>query len=349
MKDILKRNSPVFFIGLITFIVFLIIIATSQLRNPIEPTLIQTQEDELVTQHTNMIGSKEAPVLVTAFYDLTHSSSSKYHTASKELLNTYPSYVSFAVRHFPSDKSEDAFNAAKAAQAAGNQSGFWEFIELVFQNKGKYQEGDFVRYADILNFDLRQFRDDFRDDGIAWQINQDMGYGKSLGVTETPTFFLNGRQMVVTSPANFKTQIEEALTRYGVDIEKVEKEMQTREQEIIEQTYSDFYDIVDQRFGTKEIEFVDNNFDPRNSSATAGQLVRFTNNSENTIVLTQIMKKYEALSDDVTIKPGESFEFRFELRKQGLWTYRNVGNSNRASIMVSELPEDLMQLLPEED
>ena len=349
IKDILKRNSPVFFIGIITLVVFLIIIATSQLKNPVEPTLIQTREDELVAQHTNIKGPKQAPILVTAFYDFSHISSYNFHYTIKKLLETYPNYVSVAIRHFPNTQNKDSFNAAKAAQAAGNQGRFWEFLDLLFENQGKFQEGDFVRYADILNLDLRQFRIDLNDPGIEAQVIEDVEYGKGLGVVEAPTFFLNGNQIAASNPDVLKKQVEDTLRNYGIDIEGVINEAEIREQEIVEQTYNNIYNIVDQRFGIKEISFVDGNFDPRNTSATAGQLVKFTNNSENSIVLTQIMDKYEALDQDVTLQPGESFEFRLELRRYGLWTYRNVGNPTRASIMVGKLPEDLMQLLPEED
>jgi len=349
IKEILKRNSPVFFIGLITFVVFIVIIATSQLREPVQPTLIQTEEDELVTDYTNIKGSKETPILITIFYDFSCASCPSYHSVIEELYKTYPDYISIAVRHFPLENNHESFNASVAAQAAGNQGRFWEFIDLLFQNQEKFQEGDFVRYADILNLNLKQFRNDLSNSGIKAQVSQDVIFGKELGVISTPTFFVNGKKAVVSNPTDLKIKIEDDLKNYGVDIVKVKNELETQQQQKIDQTYNNIYNTVDQRFGIKEIEFVDGNFNPRNSSATAGQLVRFTNNSENTIVINQIMDKYEALSKDVTLKPEEYFEFRLELRRYGLWTYKNIGNPIRASIMVGKLPEDLMQLLPDEE
>ena len=109
------------------------------------------------------------------------------------------------------------------------------------------------------------------------------------------------------------------------------------------------YDIIDQRYGVKEIEFVDGDFKPRNTSAHAGQLVRWTNNSDQDITFVQIMQRFEALKEPFVIKAGESFEFRLELRQQGIWTYKDEGNLSRASITIGPLTPDLEEMLPLEN
>lgn len=349
IKELLKRNTPVFFIGLATFIIFIIIIATSQLRKPVEPTLIKTEESELVASHTNTVGSRSAPLLVVMFSDFTCSVCPNYKDIMNELVQTYPEYIMMAMRHFPSEENERSFEAAQAAQAAGKQGRFWEYVDVLFRNQDKFREGDFVRYADILNLDLKQFRADLYDEGIKNQIFLDRTYGENLGVIDTPTFFINGEQIIVKTPQDLKVQIEDELERIGINIAQIKNEAEVKQREQENQAYIDIYNTIDQRLGIKEIQFVDGNFDPRNTSATAGQLVRYVNNSDETIKIIQIMDKYEALSRGVSLKPGESFEFRLELRRYGLWTYRNEGNPIRASIMVGKLPKDLMELLPQEE
>ncbi|WP_221762202.1 thioredoxin domain-containing protein [Nonomuraea sp. WAC 01424] len=43
------------------------------------------------------------------------------------------------------------------------------------------------------------------------RINKDVADGKALGVTGTPTFFLNGRRLQPESEADFKAAIDAAL------------------------------------------------------------------------------------------------------------------------------------------
>ncbi len=349
LKELFKRNMPVLLIGLSIVIIFAVIIITSQLRPPTTPTLIETDQDELIALHTNFVGPDTAKLFIVEFTDLQCPACKIFHETMKELVATYPNQITWAIRHFPLDEYQGAEPAARAAQAAGNQGKFWEFVDMVFQNPDKTQEGDFVRYADILDMDLKQFRTDFNDPGLSAQVQKDISYGKSLGVNSTPTFFINGKQIVAGNPADLKSLIEQELMAQNVNVVQLKEDKVLKEEQQAQQQFTDIYTTVDQRFGIKEIEFVDGNFSPRNSSATAGQLVRFSNNSDSEITLTQIMDKYEALNKGVILQPGEYFEFRLELRKYGLWTYRNEGNPIRASIMVGKLPEDLKALLPAEE
>ena len=306
---------PVLFIGLALVIIFIFIILSSQLRPAETPTLIETGQDELIAKHTNFVGPNNAKLFIVEFVDFESLTCKTYHQTMKELIELYPQHIAWGIRNFPLEKNPNANAAARAAQAAGNQGKYWEFIDILFQNSDKLQEGDFVRYADILGMDLGLFRADFNDQGIASQIQQDIEFGNKIGVNSAPTFFLNGKQLIFKNPADFKTQIEQELTNENVNVIQIQEEKAQKEQGETQQMFADIYYTIDQRFGIKEIEFIENNFKPRNSSATAGQIVRFTNNSQNEITITQIMSKYEALNKDVILLPEESFEFRLELRK----------------------------------
>jgi len=80
----------------------------------------------------------------------------------------------------------------------------------------------------------------------------------------------------------------------------------------------------------------------------AGQLVKWTNNSEEDITFVQLSNRFPELEEPFVIKAGETFEFRLRLRETGLWTYRFEGDTSRASILIKDLPESIKSLLPEE-
>jgi|GEM_PF-980548 len=348
ISALIKRNMPVFLIGTLTIVVFLFIILTSQLRPPTTPALIQTDQQDLVAEYTNIRGATEAKITVVEFTDFACPACRAYHPVMKEISDTYPQQIRWAVRHFPLPMHKNADQAARASQAAGKQGKFWEFAEILYENPEEFEEGDFVRYADVLGMDLEQFRQDYNDEGIIQQVLQDVAYAQQLGINATPTFLLNGRQLDLTGPQDLRFQIEQLLTENNVSVEEIKQQNQGRQVQETLQAYTEVFDEVDKRFGIKEIDFVDGNFKPRNAQAYAGQLIKWINRSAEDITFVQIKEDYEELKQPFVIKAGESFEFRLRVRDVGIWTYRNGDNPARASIMINKLPDDLAQLLPEE-
>ncbi|MBU1133007.1 MAG: hypothetical protein ABIA11_03800 [Patescibacteria group bacterium] len=89
----------------------------------------------------------------------------------------------------------------------------------------------------------------------------------------------------------------------------------------------------DERIGIVEIKYYEKwGFVPKNLSALNGQLVRWTNTTENDVTFTQKMPTYPELQDPIIIKPNETFEFR--LYEEGLWTYEEGATKNFGSIDV---------------
>jgi len=349
LKALVQRNMPVFLIGVATVGIFLFIILTSQLRPPTTPQLIETDQQELIAEYTNIKGPFDASLTVVEFTDFACPACKAYHPVMKELSDTYPEQLRWAIRHFPLPTHKNADQAAWAAQAAGNQGLFWEYIDILYENPEDYQEGDLVRYADLLGMDLEKLRQDYNDAGIRQQVQTDVGFGNRLGVSATPTFFLNGKQLELTGPEDLRFRIEQTLQNLDVKTEEIKKQIKIEEEEQEVEQLTEIFSIVDSRFGTKEIEFVDGSFNPRNTTGYAGQLIRWINNSENDFTFEQIMDKYDELKKPFVIKAGESFEFRLRLRDVGLWTYRDEGNTSRASILIYELPDDLKAALPDEN
>ena len=347
LKALFRRNMPVFLIGMVTVGVFLFIILTSQLRPPTKPDLIETDQQELIAEHTNIKGPFDAQITIVEFTDFGCPACSAYHPVMKEISDTYPEQLRWAIRHFPLPIHKNADQAAWAAQAAGNQGLFWEYIDVLYENPEEYQEGDFVRYADLFGMDLEKLRQDYNDEGIRQQVQKDVGYSNRIGINATPTFFLNGRQLELTGPEDLRFQIEQMLIEKNVDTREIKEQKEVKKEVEIQQSYTEVYDAVDERFGVKEIEFIGENFKPRNAQAYAGQLIRWTNNSDEDITFVQIKQDYEELMQPFVIKAGESFEFRLRLRDVGLWTYRNEGNVARASIMINKLADEFIQLIPE--
>jgi protein-disulfide isomerase len=104
--------------------------------------------------------------------------------------------------------------AHAAAEAAHRQGKFWEMYELIFENQRDLDPATFERYAEKLDLDMKQFREDVEADEVKRRIAEDMQQAQTLGVTGTPSFFINGRFLSGAQPfANFKRYIDDALEK----------------------------------------------------------------------------------------------------------------------------------------
>src|SRR6266446_6004227 len=101
--------------------------------------------------------------------------------------------VTINFRYFPLSIHPDGQLAARASLAAKEQGRFWEMHDLLFANQAALKRDDLMRYAAKLGLDLNRFRRDLDSDRLKKVIDADLIDGGKLGVTGTPTFFLNGR------------------------------------------------------------------------------------------------------------------------------------------------------------
>jgi len=101
---------------------------------------------------------------------------------------------------------------SEAAVAAAQEGKFWEMHDLLYENQKSWSNAFDVRpifegYATKIGLDLEQFRRDSSSEAVAQRILLDGNRGRSLGVTGTPTVFMNGREVPFESLAPEKLRV----------------------------------------------------------------------------------------------------------------------------------------------
>jgi protein-disulfide isomerase len=96
-------------------------------------------------------------------------------------------------KNLPLDTHEHAMGAHLAAAAAERQGKFWEFHDRLFAGQQDLGPQAYARYARELGLDLARFEKDLADPALRAGIDADKEEARSLGVTATPAFFVNGR------------------------------------------------------------------------------------------------------------------------------------------------------------
>jgi protein-disulfide isomerase len=147
-------------------------------------------------------GNKATQITLIEYSDFGCSYCQYFHRITKKLAEEFGDDLKLTFRHFVSKDHANALLAAKAAEAAGLQDKFWEMNHMLFENQAGWAKMDkglaaeiFGQYADWLNLDVEQFRRDLNSKIVGDKILSDIESGHRLGVTDTPTFFLNGKKI----------------------------------------------------------------------------------------------------------------------------------------------------------
>lgn len=172
-------------------------------------------EDLLIRPDSPMLGSNDAPVTLVEFLDPECESCRALYPVVKQILAAYEGQLRLVVRYFPNHNN--SVLAAAATEAAGAQGQYWEMQELLFERQIEWGEQRtpqtqlFISYAQVLGLDTRQFISDLENPVFLERIERDRQDATTLGLTGTPTFFVNGRLVRSLSYEGISAMIEAEL------------------------------------------------------------------------------------------------------------------------------------------
>ncbi len=180
---------------------------------PRRPTVDYHKVHRIPVGKSKIRGNEKAPVTIVEFSDFQCPYCSRLQPILKQILEAYPNDVKLVFKDFPLSFHKHAKNAAKAAHAAGEQEKYWEMHDLIFENYNKLDENKFKEFAEKLNLNVEKFVADYNSNKYDNQIQQDINTGRSVGVSGTPTLFINGKKMRSRSFEDFKKVIEGYLKK----------------------------------------------------------------------------------------------------------------------------------------
>jgi protein-disulfide isomerase len=164
-------------------------------------------------------GGANAPVTLEEFSDFQCPACGGLEPGLRRVVNDYGERVRLVFRNFPLSMHRYAFQAARAAEAAGQQGKFWEMHDLIYDNQKEWSEAmeprvQFDAYATRIGLDVQKFKADMERQDLADRIKADYARGMSLDVHGTPTVYLNGRELVpnkLVTEEDLRREIDAAL------------------------------------------------------------------------------------------------------------------------------------------
>lgn len=96
---------------------------------------------------------------------------------------------------YPLPSHRFAFKAAMAALAAAEQGKFWEFHKKLLENYNALDDKKIQSIAESLSLDMTKFNNDLNSPDNRQLILNDIKEGKKIGISGTPSLFLNGKKV----------------------------------------------------------------------------------------------------------------------------------------------------------
>ncbi len=191
-------------------------------QNPFAPaaTVVAITPFPRPAANQNAMGDPNAPVKIEEYSDFqcpaclsffkeTERSIAEQYVATNKVYFVYHSMGAWI--------GPESAAAAEAAYCAGDQGKFWDYHDMLFdnwtgENVGAFSTQRLQAFGGALGLKMDEFRTCLDSHKYANQVAQDRAGGEKLGVTATPTFFINGKKVVGSqSFTSFQQEIEAAL------------------------------------------------------------------------------------------------------------------------------------------
>lgn len=167
----------------------------------VAPGAITTAATLAGAEANPFLGTPEALLVIVGFADFQCPYCRQAFPIIRELVTKYPSEVYYVHRDFPiSDLHPQALLAAQAGRCAGEQNYFWQLHDLLYINQDKLDQPQILALARGLPLEPERFAACLQSNKYSAAVGNDYRLGLDLGVTGTPTFFVNGHPLVGVVP-----------------------------------------------------------------------------------------------------------------------------------------------------
>lgn len=146
-----------------------------------------------------MAAAPKGVVTIEEFGDYQCPPCGTIHPDIKKVKSEFGDRVRLIFYQFPLTQiHKNALDAAHAAMAARLQGKFWEMHDLLYENQKLWEEMPDLRpmaagFAQKLGLDTERFKRDMDSAQVDAAVSADLRRGQSLGVTGTPTLFIDGQ------------------------------------------------------------------------------------------------------------------------------------------------------------
>lgn len=160
-------------------------------------------------------GSEKAEVTIVKFEDFQCPYCKAVQPNYQEVLKRYDGKVRLVHKDLPLDQIHpQARQAAEAARCADDEGKFWQYHDKLYASAPKAAPEDLKSYAKEVGLNGNSFEKCLSTGKYKGRVQKDVDEGAVLGLTGTPIFFINGRELSGAQSVEAIAQIiDEELAR----------------------------------------------------------------------------------------------------------------------------------------
>lgn len=178
--------------------------------------LVRPKGDDSLAASPRSRGPLNAPVQVIEYSDFQCPACRVAQTQVEQILKEYGDRVRVVYQHFPLEGHRWAPLAHRAAECAARENRFWSYHDLLYQRQPAWSTRNeppveiLLRLGVEDGMDLERFGRCLADPDVDQVIRENKLTGSSLGVRQTPSFFVNGKLVVGTG--SLRQEVERILS-----------------------------------------------------------------------------------------------------------------------------------------
>jgi protein-disulfide isomerase len=196
MKTSVKATLIAIAVAVVLLIVGLVFALT---QRPPAPDVADDGSLQTVRPDSHVLdeGGADA-VTVVEFLDFECEACGAFYPIVEDLRAQFSGDITYVVRYFPLPGHVNSTQAALAAEAAAQQDRFEDMYHRLLGAQTEWSHSDvetpevFRAFAEELGLDLAAYDAAIADPATLARIEADKKDGEALGITSTPSFFVDG-------------------------------------------------------------------------------------------------------------------------------------------------------------
>ena len=178
------------------------------------------QAEALLRPYSPILGPEQAPVTIVEFFDPACEACRAFYPVVKDIMAEHGDAVRLAIRYTPfhGEASEEAIRVLEAARMQGVYEPVLEAIlseQPRWSSHGAPEPGLILEVAATAGLDAEAAETQMMAPDVIGILNQDRADVETVGVSGTPTFFVNGKPLDPFGEAQLRALVASEVAAAG--------------------------------------------------------------------------------------------------------------------------------------
>lgn len=190
-----------------------------RLAAPPPPAPALPEPSNLVRFNSPVVGPQNAPVTIVEWLDPSCEACRAFYPIVKQIMDRYPNQVRLVVRYAPLHEGSD--QAVRILEAARKQNRFVPVLEALLSEQPRWAAHGAPdmelawQAAAAAGLELTQARRDAQGDDVTAALRQEVSDLEALGIAQTPTFYVDGQELVDFGPQQLADMVAARVQTLG--------------------------------------------------------------------------------------------------------------------------------------